>query len=170
MAVQSRSIPCRAPASASSARMPVCQSSTVPPVSKASALIPGTVISPSLSVRADMVGQLRGGEHLAETARNLRQHRGIPGGPLRYQAIEHVLVPLLQVGSFARVCRDIEQKRVAADFEILEIAVTRGLLRVGLVAPEQLARLRGTLSGQYRKQAEPVRRIIGVRRGARGVQ
>jgi hypothetical protein len=52
ISVQSRSTPCRAPISASSVRMPLCQSNTVPPVSKASALTPGCVSCASFVLRA----------------------------------------------------------------------------------------------------------------------
>src|SRR5262245_34337877 len=71
----------------------------------------------------------------------LCQHRIVPGCPVVLEAVENVLVPVLEIRPFARVLDDIEQELVAGDLQILPIAVAHGSLFASLKAPEQLARM-----------------------------
>src|SRR5262249_59052949 len=80
--------------------------------------------------------------------RTLCQHRVVPSYPVILEAVENVLVPVLEIRPFARVLDDIEQELVAGDLQILPIAVAHGPLFASLEAPEQLARMGGRAPGE----------------------
>ncbi len=86
-----------------------------------------------------MVGKLTAGEVGSRALIHLRQHGCVPRIPLRRNPVVNILPPRLQIGPLHRVVGDIEEKCVVEDLQILEVAVSRGALLVGLIAPEQLA-------------------------------
>src|SRR5262249_33755800 len=56
-------------------------------------------------------------------SRTLGQHRAVPGCPVVLEAVENVLVPVLEIGPLARVLDDVEQELVAGYVQILPVAV-----------------------------------------------
>src|SRR6266849_3034028 len=88
----------------------------------------------------EMVGEVCTGETACEAVRVERQHGRIPLLPLCDEPVVNVLVAFLQICAFHRIMGYIEQEGVIEDLEIFPVAVTRGLLVIVLVAPEQLAR------------------------------
>src|SRR5262249_34986689 len=100
-------------------------------------------------------------------SRTLRQHRAVPGCPVVLEAIEHVLIAILEIGPLARVLDDVEQELVAGDLQILPVAVAYGALLPRFETPEQLARMGWRPVGENRQQIVAVRRIGGVGLGTR---
>ena len=104
----------------------------------------------------EVIRQLRAGETAREALRIERQHRCVPLVPFRDKPLVHVAMALLQIGSFHRVLRHIEQKGVVEDLEVFPITVAGRLLVVVFVTLEEFARNRGRRSPQNRQQIDPV--------------
>ncbi len=80
----------------------------------------------------------------AHIGRN-RQNLLIPLLPLALQLPKDIRMTLCQIGTFALVFYDIEQKFIAADAQILPVTGADCALGIGLVTPQQGARLIASL-------------------------
>ena len=98
------------------------------------------------------------------TIRHLWKHRCIPGEPFLGKALVHIAVPVFQVRTFHRIVGDVEQERVLANLQVLQVTVAHRTLRVCLVAPEEPPRHRRPVGSEHRKQVHAVGRIRGIRR------
>src|SRR5215510_12107848 len=92
------------------------------------------------------------------------QHSAVPCLPVAFESIKHVLPPILQIGTLARVLNHVEQKFVPCDPQVLPVAVADSALRPGFVAPIELARMRRR-AGKRWQQILTVGRIgrVGLR-------
>src|SRR5215468_6579702 len=97
------------------------------------------------------------------TIRHLWKHRCIPGEPFLGKALVHIAVPVFQVRTFHRIVGDVEQERVLANLQVLEIAVTHRTLGVRLVTPEESPRYGSADTSKHRQEVHPVWRIRRVR-------
>src|SRR5439155_21805482 len=75
--------------------------------------------------RAVVIRQKIGRVAVGRRLRALGQHGGAPGLPVRLEAVEHVLVALLEIAALARILHHVEQELVAGDLEIFPVALAQ---------------------------------------------
>src|SRR5947209_18399250 len=86
-----------------------------------------------------MIGELFARKVAGEAFVNFGKHGCIPREPLGDNAVVSIFVPLLEIGAFHGIVNHVEEKLVLEDLEEFPVAVTRGALGIGLVAPEEFA-------------------------------
>src|SRR5436309_3155757 len=115
---------------------------------------------------AVMIGHEIGRVVVGGRPRTFGQHGGAPLFPIRLEALEYVLVALLEIAALARILHHVEQELVASDLEVLPVALAQRALLSGLEAPIELAGVGGRAACHDRQQVLAVGRVRRVRRGA----